>query len=950
MDAQAINGGFEVVWTLNSRETVNGYSQDRSVRFNLDGDEIVLPPLHFDFSSEADVVKIGTKQEDGTYKMDVRYLDSSEYRGADKDYSRFKVSTNAATEYKAREVLSSGYYIDLDLPDGISTDDIIVKNADDKVVQLDGGDGFYMFTERRGDVSGNIGTFTVGMKKDVFNPRVESGEDTTIKATGHLDRLYQDDEYWIRTKLTEADNVDVIADIPYAEYSYTYNPGYYEWETTDGYYTYDRSVYKYSPYSNPNNRSRLLASELFAGKTIDFGIGAKFSSVYHEPTGSLVWKPGTKEQLATDSNAVAVYEAEDTEETVEGTSTEKKIPVWTGSDLTSEEIELDGDGSTEGITFAEVKETEDRNAFNIEETASADDTTVETATPSNAGPSTKKTSFLSKAISLFSGDSTITNDYQITKDITWDLIAGDDIIIAQLKDGSYRQLTTDEYSFSYVSVPESKYPVEIYATDNPEADPDDYILVKRYDKITYNGKNCVLPEGTAAAFVRVIGINGLFEYNPKMGIKIHFDANAESGKEESERINKNGQLINFSYFKMLYEDADGKLVNDIDADKMPYSGLYADELAEHDDLVYGETMARASAPVYLTEEYYSNTGSSRPVTPYTNLVARADIAALDGGRETGYKSTATFTGRIESNVTRTVSKFSVFAVVDKDLQIDGNADISIDGYGWDMEGKAVSLNTDNAAVTETEVYGKHGYRIDFDISDTPINQKEKLKVTIKHPVTLSYADKEEHTGRYQAGTYLMLQDGEVTNLRGTNLTADEDDIDNDGNITEMLAFAIATTSVDEKASEWREYVAGTVKSAYSTGYVSDAITRVYDAKETDAEKQKSLYTYRIELGLGSSFAKNITFFDTLEAEAGSEWQGTFKGVDTSKLESIGGIVTTYYSTTSTDSKVITDNVWTTEAPADLSTVKAIAVHVNTDNMPDGMMDGRSSYKACQDCI
>ena len=47
MDAQAINGGFEVVWTLNSRESVNGYSQDRSVRFNLDGEEIVLPPLTF---------------------------------------------------------------------------------------------------------------------------------------------------------------------------------------------------------------------------------------------------------------------------------------------------------------------------------------------------------------------------------------------------------------------------------------------------------------------------------------------------------------------------------------------------------------------------------------------------------------------------------------------------------------------------------------------------------------------------------------------------------------------------------------------------------------------------------------------------------------------------------------------------------------------------------------
>lgn len=57
---------------------------------------------------------------------------------------------------------------------------------------------FIFFSERKGDVSGNLGTFTVGMDKSVFNPRVENGEDTTIKASGHLDRLYQDDEEWVK--------------------------------------------------------------------------------------------------------------------------------------------------------------------------------------------------------------------------------------------------------------------------------------------------------------------------------------------------------------------------------------------------------------------------------------------------------------------------------------------------------------------------------------------------------------------------------------------------------------------------------------------------------------------------------------------------------------------------------------------------------------------------------
>ena len=45
---------------------------------------------------------------------------------------------------------------------------------------------------------------------------------------------------------------------------------------------------------------------------------------------------------------------------------------------------------------------------------------------------------------------------------------------------------------------------------------------------------------------------------------------------------------------MLYENEDGQLVNDIDATKMPYIGIYADELEAHDDTVYGEIIATAS--------------------------------------------------------------------------------------------------------------------------------------------------------------------------------------------------------------------------------------------------------------------------------------------------------------------------------------------------------------------
>ena len=524
-------------------------------------------------------------------------------------------------------------------------------------------------------------------------------------------------------------------------------------------------------------------------------------------------------------------------------------------------------------------------------------------------------------------------EFKITKDSVWDLMIGDDVLIAQTKNGVYRRLDASEYDMQSIFVPQSKYPVQVYTTTDIDAGFDGYTLYKEYDRIGYNGINCSLPDDTKAAYIKVAGIQGLYKYEPVISVNFHLDANAEAAKAEEERINPNGNLYNIAYFKMLYASGDGAEQNDLNHDNYLYSGVYHEEMEVHDTAVYGEILARAAAPVNLAEEKTDPTPSKpdeTPVTPYTYLTVNAGISKLTGTKKDGYTSTITSRGTIESNTNRETSKFSLYSVVDKDLQIDPNTDISISGIAYDTNGNLVTINESNTEVNQLSYQGMHGYSFDFDFTGTSLDQSKRIIVTITYQVSLSHTDQQDHIGSYETDTYMIIQDAGVTNLKGRYLFEDTYDIDNDGNTTETIAQARATTSaVQETATEWREYSTGFVKSAYTSSYASEAIVKA----STDDTDPKSKYTYRLDLGLGSSYAKNITFFDSLEqgadTDAGkeeSDWQGYFQSIDTSKITKIGGKTTVYYSTVPTTSKNLSDACWTTEAPLNPTTVKAVAIH------------------------
>jgi len=99
------------------------------------------------------------------------------------------------------------------------------------------------------------------------------------------------------------------------------------------------------------------------------------------------------------------------------------------------------------------------------------------------------------------------------------------------------------------------------------------------------------------------------------------------------------------------------------------------------------------------------------------------------------------------------------------------------------------------------------------------------------------------------------------------------------------------------------------------------------------------YNYRLRFNNARDVtASNLVFYDTLESYNSGDavqWKGTFESVDTTYSESKGIAPVVYYSTVaglqpSQDGNAdLTDtNIWSTQAPADLSSVTAIAVDMS----------------------
>lgn len=971
-EGQTVSGGFELLWSLNSRNLENGFEQSRSPEFLVEGiGSVTLKPIVFRFSSVRDRYRID-------FSKDKLYDEA--YESADSDYVWYEFTTRFDKDWMARGLYKSDFYVAVELPEDQDYEDVVVQYSGEtlELSQDEHGNwGFYPFQNRSGDLGGHYYShyeyFTLGFKKETL-----TGQEVTVH--GHLDRLYQDEAQWI----TEAGANEIVDDeltFTVEEYHFAYtgyiydhdqwNRSYENYSKAPNYYTFTYGD-ELSHQAPPKYMDRLNAVNLYNGKIVQFILRGKANRTYAAEAAAY----GLRGRAATPSNADDVSAVAVTSEWEEislpETLEDWNDIHWQENGRMAEAAELTGvtyeerhseqiatlsnakqaSGSDAELASDSNADEEDEDDWDIGEIFLIPDIFISSvknlfrltayaaeATPSNAASSDA----VKAAVMAVDEQETAAQGIyisQIGEDQEYSMVLGDDKLAIFLNDGSIRELEDHEYDIAYVTVPGDGegHGYEIYGASSQDTAFEEYVLVGTGS--TESLQTCHLPDGVKAVFVRINGIKGTYTNYAYVGVRLHLDWNEQQELNADKRPDHENRLVNFSYMRALYVDEDGYEKNDCVVDSDNYEGTYGEELAQMDEALYGEYLQRDYSNVWLR-------------SAVTTLSASVSLTELTGENRSGFSSEITSGGTIQADSEGSLERFSVYTVLPDGLHTDiDEARIVIQGSAYDSSGKEVTDLSDYAVISAGELNGKMMIAANFDCSDCPLQISEKTCVSVTIPVTLSYADYLNYGNRYTVKSYVMVHDDGIDRIDGMAVMGDEYDMDQDGNTSEKVAYAVNHETVLDQVNEWREYVSKSVKSAYSDDYETETVTRVYVETDSEEERKKSDYSYRLEFGLGSDNARNIVFFDRLEQGAflevdtgtestvqqiKSQWQGQLVSVDTSYAEQMGMVPVIYYSMDEAQEYDLSASGWVTELPENPGLVKSIAVSLSTDAMDGGMM-------------
>lgn len=335
---QSVSGGFELLWTLHARDCEDGFSRTESPVFAIEGvGSIQMEPIHFHFTSIRDRYRISLQQT---------ILSTSEYEDADKSYIWYNFDTRFDSDRLSRGLYKSDYFMSVELPNGVSDSDVIVKQYN-KVIPLSRNKnqelGFYPFQDKYGDVNGSLYYIAFGFKQSTLDGK-------TVTVRGHLDRLYQDEEEWTRTADVN-ECVDAAKTFTVTGYKFNYHGYiYHHIQKNDKYESkYNQNTNTYEHLEPKSYADRLPATELFNGKIVEFELYGAANRSYS------MGRKATARRVALPDDRMA-----DAELTMEETSGDADILSdtdavsdwndlnWKENGLANENTEL------EGITYGEL--------------------------------------------------------------------------------------------------------------------------------------------------------------------------------------------------------------------------------------------------------------------------------------------------------------------------------------------------------------------------------------------------------------------------------------------------------------------------------------------------------------------------------------------------------------------------------------------------------------------
>ena len=726
------------------------------------------------------------------------------------------------------------------------------------------------------------GDITHGTRTEVFRIGclTSKTEGKTIVLNGHLSRLYEDETEWVE----DADINEIVDDfvsIEIISYAYEFSGSNYGIEKTG-------DSYPSSPYSK-----RLLSNNLYNKTIINYGLEGSFHRSYSE------------------ASSIQTF---------------SDIPIGIDEEVAVKEI-------SEGKKYAELYGNNRKNIMTL--------SAVSDIPPSELG-----------------------------EEDPYNMILGDDKLAIQTISGDFRYFKDEEYNINYITILKPKknevinqgIKYEVFAATASDTPFDEYIQIGNGIVGGQDTQFNLSGQDYKAIFVKFNNIVGVVDLNVKLGVELNFNWSEMQESDDTVKVNHEGYFINSGYVRFFTKDE-----VEIGTSRIEYAGTLADSLKEHDISIYGQYLSRDYHYIYLRSAVTNmNTNISMPEFYYDDNDKR-------------YSSSIEARGVIKADEEGPLKKFSMFIQLPDGISTDFyNNEVVINTLSGTYEGQEEIANLQNyVTISEEEYQGHRLIALNFDFTNSPLEISSNVEFLVSFPIYLTRVNFKTYGTLYKAFSYLTIQDEGIDQLVGNNLMYDEYDIDKDGSNLDYIVRSDIQRTVSETVVEWQENVDKYVKTYYSDGYETSSVVSISNEDvdgEVFDEDLGCYYEYRLDYDLGANAAGDIVFYDSIEQGAEivvagssddeiesiqSEWQGTFVDVDASDLIRHGGKVVYYYSTDadmmkkSTTSegnkkpnglrtegwKIVENNDW---SKIDKSTIKSIAVYMDTKDMPKGFLQAPDS--------